>query len=398
MKKKSAPILGIIDRYIFLELIPPFFLGLLICTFILLIGRISKLTELAISKGAGFAVLVQLIVYIIPSFLSLTMPMAVLIASVVTFNRLSSDNEIVVLRACGVSLYRIIFPTFLLAATVYIVTTLMITQVSPLANRSFYKLLYNVAQSKAAFVIEEGVFCNSFPGMVIFANKIPAGNNMSEVFISDERNPEKPHVITARQGTLVNDPSIRGIVLRLQEGTIHNLREEGDIYQKLTFLSNDIVLDFEKPEDGGIKYGKKELLLPELRDAIRKKEAAGDPNSRKEALTYRIELDKKFAFPFAAIVFALLGAPLGITGRRSGKVAGFSTGIAVLILYYVIESAGERLCTQGKLPPLIALWFPNLLFAVAGAYLLYRAANDNTFRLASPVEWLKRFRMPGKRS
>lgn len=389
MKKHSAPVLGILDRYILKELIPPFILGLLICTFILLIGRVLNLTQLVINKGADMSTLAKLFSYIMPSFLSMTMPMAVLIAAVVAFNRLSSDNEIVVLRAGGVSLYRIVFPVLLLASVVYSITTFVAIQVSPYANRSFKELIFTIVRTQGAFTVNEGVFCTTFPGIVLYADKVPEGDRMEGVFISDERNPEKPYVITARHGRLENDPTGQGIVLLLEDGTIHVVKKEGKAYQKMTFVTNDIVLDLSKAAEGGVSYGKKDLSLTELRQEIAHRNAAGDKKSRKEARTYEIEFHKKFAFPFAAVVFALLGAPLGITSRRSGKVAGFATSIAVLIIYYIIESAGERLCTEGKLPAAAALWFPNVLFCAIGGYLLYRAATDAAFNIPSPAWWLR---------
>lgn len=397
MKRNSAPVLGILDRYILKELIPPFILGLLICTFILLLGRILKLTELVINRGAEISVLGKLLSYTMPSFLSMTMPMAVLVAAVVAFNRLSADSEIIVMRAGGVSLYRIIFPVLLLASLVYCLTTLVVIQVSPYANRSFKELLYSIVRSQGAFTINEGVFCTTFPGIVLYADKVPQGDMMERVFISDERKPEKPYVITARLGHLENDPAGQGVVLRLQEGTIHVIKDDRKTYQKLTFLTNDIVLDVSRATEGGVSYGKKDLSLAELRKEISRKMAAGDKKSRREALSYQIEFHKKFSFPFAAVVFALMGAPLGITSRRSGKVAGFATSIAVLIIYYVIESAGERLCTEGKLPAVAALWFPNILFGVLGGYLLYRAATDAAFNIPSPAGWFKHKLKRGKR-
>lgn len=390
MNRHSAPVLGILDRYILRELFPPFMIGLLVCTFILLVGRILKLTELVINKGAEVSVLGQLLGYMMPSFLSMTMPMAVLVAAVVAFNRLSSDSEIVVLRAGGVSLYRIIFPVLLLASIIYISTTFIAIQVAPHANRSFKELLFSVVRSQGAFSVTEGIFCTTFPGIVLYANRVPEGDKMEGVFISDERNPDKPYVVTARNGRIENDPAGLGVILKLQDGNIHVAKNDRKTYQKLTFVTNDIVLDLTKAAEGGVSYGKKDLTLQQLRREIEAKQAAGDKKSIKEALTYQIEFHKKFAFPFAAVVFALLGAPLGITSRRSGKVAGFATSIAVLIIYYIIESAGERLCTEGQLPAIVALWFPNVLFCAVGGYLLYRAAIDAAFNIPSPFRWFKK--------
>ncbi|MBI5043522.1 MAG: LptF/LptG family permease, partial [Nitrospirae bacterium] len=100
----------IIDRYIIKEVLPPFILSLFVFTFVLFMNQILKLTDLLINKGISLFVILELIAFILPSFLVLTIPVSTLTASILAFNRLSNDGEITAFKASGVSLYRMILP------------------------------------------------------------------------------------------------------------------------------------------------------------------------------------------------------------------------------------------------------------------------------------------------
>ena len=93
------------------------------------------------------------------------------------------------------------------------------------------------------------------------------------------------------------------------------------------------------------------------------------------------ELHSRFAFPFASLVFAVVAVPLGMQNRRSGKSAGFSTSIGVLLAYYVVQSLLRTLAEKGSLPPALAMWLPNIIFLGLGWYLLSMASQERSIRL-----------------
>jgi lipopolysaccharide export system permease protein len=105
----------------------------------------------------------------------------------------------------------------------------------------------------------------------------------------------------------------------------------------------------------------------------------------------RIELQNRFAIPFAALVFAVVAVPLGMQNRRSGKSAGFSTSIAVLLAYYVLLSLLRTLAERGNIPPALAVWLPNIIFLTTGWLLLRMASLERSLRIPAPGDLLRRW-------
>ena len=114
-----------------------------------------------------------------------------------------------------------------------------------------------------------------------------------------------------------------------------------------------------------------ELTWVELRDAIAEKQASGDP-----ANVERVEFQRKFAIPFACLVFAALGVPLGIQPTRAVHSRGFSLSLGLIFLYYLLLTFGQNLGERGTLPPIVAVWLPNVVLAIVGAVLLLRAGQE----------------------
>jgi lipopolysaccharide export system permease protein len=98
-----------------------------------------------------------------------------------------------------------------------------------------------------------------------------------------------------------------------------------------------------------------------------------------------VEIHKRYAIPFTCIVFALIGVPLGIQPRRSGRSYGFILSILILLAYYISVTVSEILAMRRTVPPLLAGWTPNLLFTGLAIYLFVKAANESP---SKPVVWL----------
>src|SRR5438034_685908 len=140
----------VLDRYIVSELIPPFAFGGALFTFFLIIDRIYHLTDLVVTKGVPFYLVVQLLVYMLPSFLAHTLPMALLIAILLAGGRLAGDLEIIALKAAGVSAFRLFRPVLAVAPVVTAITAGLTLAVNPLANREFQRQLFRIVQARAA--------------------------------------------------------------------------------------------------------------------------------------------------------------------------------------------------------------------------------------------------------
>lgn len=368
----------IIDRYIVKEFLPPFFLGLLLFTFVLLMNRIFKLTDLIVTKGVSLVVVLKLFTYILPSFFTLTIPMAVLLAALIAFSRLSTDSEIIALKATGFSLYRLMVPVMALAAIAFIVTSYFSLYLGPQKARNFKRDLFILAKTRGIIGIDEAVFNDSFKNLVIYANETPSADVMKGVFISDERDPKEPYVIIAEYGKLDIDPNRGYAVLTLKNGSIHKHASGKKAYQQIKFDTNTLSIGLYDRffSEGDIKRGKREMTLGELKTEAAKMNSAG-----KQGDTLMTEYYQRFSIPFACIIFGLLGPPLGLYSRRSGRSAGVTFALAVFGIYYLLMEGGDNISSGGYLPPLVAALMPNVVIGAVGVYVLVSSANERQIDL-----------------
>ena len=363
----------IIDKYIVKEFLPPFFLGLLLFTFVLLTNKIYKMTDLMVNKGVSFFEILRMISYILPSFLTLTIPMAVLLGALVTFGRLSTDSEITAMKASGFSFYRMTAPVLAVSLVAMAFTAYFSLYLGPKKAATFKKDLFVMAKSRALINIEEEVFNDTFKKVIIYARKTPSPNEMEGVFISDERDPDEPRVIIAQHGVLDVDVATGMAYLKLTNGSVHRKGNKAGSYQELDFVTNNLSINLYDKffSDDDSKKGKREMSLRELR-AFAKTASPASGN----ASSLMTEYYKRFTIPLACIIFGMVGPSLGLYSRRSGRSSGVTVALIIFAVYYLIMKGGENLATGGKLDPIIAALLPNVIIGAFGIYLLVMADKE----------------------
>ena len=372
-----------IHRYFIKEIAVPTGLGLLIFTFVLLMGRILKLVEMVINKGVPFTETAKLFAYLLPAFLVITLPLALLLGILLGFGRLSTDSEIVALKSSGVSLYGMMKPVIALALLVCIATGALTLFLEPAGNSAFRNQVFQIATNRASIGIQPQVFNEEFDGLVLYTNELDERSGVMEgVFISDERVGSTPSVILAQRGRIISQREIQILTLRLENGTIHRqpTGEGQSTYQIIAFDSYDVNLNMGQhlPSSGSRRIKDSELTNAQILEARQKASTPAERNS------YTVELHKRFILPLAPLVFALIGVPLGIQSHRSGRGGGFTLALIIFLIYYLLLSLAETLAIEGGLSPVPTLWLPTFLFLAGGAYLLHLAALER--RLA----WLDR--------
>ncbi|HEY6010011.1 MAG TPA: LptF/LptG family permease, partial [Nitrospirota bacterium] len=194
-----------LDRYIFREMLPWFFLTMAVLTLVLFLQRLFRLADLIVSKGATVLAIVKVLVFVMPGFLVITIPMSLLVASLMTFGQLSADSEITAMKASRVSLYQMIRPVFLFSLIAFAITAFTSLFLVPGANLALKTQLFNMVKSRAMVGIEPGVFSSAFDGMVIYVDRMESLDTMEGVFISDERSVKEPYAIVAKRGALMAD-------------------------------------------------------------------------------------------------------------------------------------------------------------------------------------------------
>ena len=366
----------IVHRYVFREIVVPFLFGLSVFTFILLIARLLKLIELVVTRGVPVLNILQLLSYIMPAFLEVTVPMAMLLAILVAFGRLSADSEMVALRSSGLSLYQLIAPVAMVALLATAATAALSVWARPWGNRALKTALFDLARTRASAGIKPQIFNDDFPGLVIYAETIAATNDrLHHVLISDERDNAQHNTIFAREGAMVSNPATQAVTLRLRDGFIHTTDGRAGTEYQTHFEFYDVNLDLRQMLEGARQRERdpKELTLGQLGRAVAAKHAAGLP-----FLPELIEYHRKFSIPFACIVFGLVAVPLGIQPARAVRARGFVVSLAVIFAYYIFLSAGQALAEQAVLSAVLGLWLPNLVLALLGGYLFAQAARERT--------------------
>ena len=367
--------------YLLSEILPPFLLGLLTFTFILLIARILKLVELIVTRGIPLTQVGRLLVLILPTFLELTLPMAFLLAILLGLGRLSGDQELLALKSSGVSPVQILLPLIFMAASVAIITFLLTTWVRPAAQVALKDELYNIAKTRVGTVLREKVFNDDFPNILIYVEEIiPPGNVGQGILIIDKRETAKDNIIVGKVGLINTEEQTHTLSLRLFDGSIYERDRTRSDFSQTNFNIYDFKLDLDE-FIGPVKMkdaGPKEMSLNRLLKTIEEKQAAGI-NARPELM----ELHQRIAFSFAPIVFCLLGVSLSLLPRtsRANRSWGVALCVGWLVVYYALLSLGKALGERGAFHPFVALWFPNIVVGVISLHLFRKALYESPLLL-----------------
>ncbi len=365
----------LISFYIVREVVPPFFLALLVFTFLMLLPPIMNQGEELIRIGVDGRQVAEMLLLLLPQSLSVTIPMALLVGVLMGLGRLSGDRETVAMQACGISLFRILTPLLTLALAAAAINCHLLLSVVPDANQRFRELLLRVQANRAEGEVKPRVFyVGDFPDVVLYVEEVSAaGEGWSDVFLADVQEADRPEIYLAERGRIAVDRGRRSVAIVLENGERHRVDPaDAREYEVHTFEELRIQLDTEAlfPADGPDR-GLREMTIPELAEQAAVMRAAGvSPHAP------IMEAHKKFSIPVACFVFVLLGAGFGASSRTDGRAASFALGIGVIFAYYVLMYQAEALAKGQQVPAQAAMWLPNILLGLAGIVLLLRRARS----------------------
>jgi lipopolysaccharide export system permease protein len=470
----------ILSRYIIKEHIPPFFFALAVLMFIFLMNFLVKYITQIFGKGLSLFSIIELIFYNLAWMFALAVPMSVLIATLMSFGRLSADNEITILKSSGISIYQIIRPALWFALVVTILMILFNDRVLPDFNHRARVMFRNIREKRPTLKLEQGIFYNvgKYSFMV---EKIEQtiGEELSDrvnslgpdsepenkpdkllnVLIFDRSNPQKTVSISAEEGYMVYSSEKKSLIFSLFNGEYHEFdnrntedyryshfyRQEVKINAPEFELENrddtyrgdremNVSMMLEKVKDNRIQKNNEFAKISErlqkhwklifdrienleplneqnkedfslLRSVPEKKWKKGLDRARRkitrlsqQAKTsqsrinsysttinrYQVEVHKKFSIPFSAIIFILVGAPLGISARKGSLGVGATLSIFFFLVYWVGLILGEDLADRRLLTPMLAMWLPNILIGIAGLFLTWRAVKESSI-----IKWEK---------
>ncbi len=434
----------ILSRYILKEHAGPFLFGFFVVTFVLVMDFIIDIMDLIIDKGLSAWTILEIFGLNLAWMLALSIPMAVLVATLMAFGRLSADNEITAIKSSGTSLYAIVAPALAASTILAVGLALFSNLVLPEFNHRARALMSDIGKKRPTLTFKAGIFMDEFPGYTVLIKKLDKrSSHLEGITIYDAGSGPSPTTITARRGSLEFSPDGNTLRMDLYDGEIHEVdAQDPSKYRRVNFRKHTLYI-----KDVGSKLirsssdyrGDREMTalmmrqqIAELEDqieehrhrmnelganAVERIERGEKVEGTHEALkvsrttlsqlqaehraiehlkkkinSYRVEIHKKFSIPAACIVFVLIGAPLGIMAKRGGIAIGVGLSLGFFLLYWAFLIAGEELADRLIAPPYLAMWSPNIFIGAAGILLMRHTVKETT---SLSWEWIRRL-IPGK--
>jgi LPS export ABC transporter permease LptF/LPS export ABC transporter permease LptG len=364
--------MGILGRAIFREILSSAFLGTALFTFVLFLQRAGRSFELLVRSSATPGTVAYLFGLILPFTLTFALPVGALVGILIALSRMSGDGEIIGMRATGMPSRRVVAPVLMIAALFMAVTAACSLWLTPWSIRQTYRMLNRLAAEELTAEVQPRVFEEQFPNAILYVGDVIPGQveRWRNVFLADSRPPgeqagaqedrQGPLVTIAREAIAVPDVRNNRIQLHLIDASTHHATKDPNIYVSTSFPAGDQVLQASRAGEVRTARPFSEMdTVPLLGEARRSREAA-------------IELHQRLALPFACLLLALVGVPLGVSSRRAGKSSAFVVTVFLAFVYYMGLISLISLARQGALPVAPAVWAPNVVFAMVGLALLWR--------------------------
>jgi LPS export ABC transporter permease LptG/LPS export ABC transporter permease LptF len=386
--------LKLFDRYILREVFPPFFIGLLVTAFVLLMNQVLLLAELFIDRGVPAGLAARILLLLVPSLLAFAVPMAVLTGILGGLARLSADSEIVAFRTLGIGSGRLLRPLLLFGLCGWLAASALALYVAPRANYQWVQAMTSSVLARVGFRVNPLEFNESLPNVVLFVQGVGADGTWENVFACLNKDPRDPKVVLARKGRVRFYPDKKRAALELADGVLHSgPLSEPEKYSLTSFARFEEEIDVEGffPEVTSEKRVREKDISELLRDARTigvdlkeaeraRRENPGDAAASSLAVrterqwrAHWIEIHKKFSLPLACLVFVLVGLPLGLMTGRGGRTGGLSLSLGIILLYYATITFGEKLAMDGRITPVLGMWGPDAVLAAVGLILVFRA-------------------------
>ncbi len=374
----------ILTRYILREVTSHALIGAAIFTFVLFTRDLGRILELVVRASAPLPSIAEIFFYTVPLALTYTIPMSVLVGILIGLSRLAADSEITAMRASGMGVWSFVRVLAIFVAAAWGLALLNGLYLAPWSLNSLSRLEDQLKGSQASYEVQPRVFYEGFPKIVLYVQDVHSaqgGAVWNGVFLADISDPANPRITLAREGILVAEAQDQ-LHLHLTNGSTHETDPtQADKYQISTFHETDIPIDLPSSEN------KAEEQIPVKAVgtwALHERATGVDPVS---ARWYLIEFHNRFALPTACLVLAMVGIPLGLSSKKSGKSGGFVLTIALVFVYYFVSLIGVSLAKQGRLTPAFGAWLANAVFFAAALFLLWQAERRPIALSAIRLGW-----------
>lgn len=354
------------------EFIGPLLLSMGVLSFMMaLVGNLKRIADLVINKHLDIVSVLKLFLFLAPYIVTYALPISALIAVLMSLGRLSSDNEIVAIRAAGINLFNLIIPLVSIGLILSLSLVIFNDRAASYAHYAYRKTLLEVGIKNPTAAIEEGVFINSFQKYILFIYNVDQKKNrLNNVRIYEPQGENKPtRTIVAKAGEFIADPTKNIVKLKLIDGTSDEPDPQNPAnFYKLNFKTYFMNLNLAQGQDKGkVDKKPKDMTIQELRAQIVKlKKEKIDPTP------LQVEINEKLSLAFSCLVFMLIGTSLAVITRRREKAINIGIAMLIIIIYYPLFIGCEALAIQGVIEPHIIMWIPNLLFGGLGIALNFK--------------------------
>ena len=414
----------ILERYILKENFKPFVVSLFVATFVMLLDKIIDLLNLIIDKKLDFVTIISVFGLSLPFMLALSVPMAILLASIMSFGRLSVDNELVAFKSCGINIYTLMRPTVIAALLVSIFMVFFNNAILPETNHMLKNLMIKANYRRPVTAIVPGTFTTLKKYTIYVKERVD--EELSGILIYSRESTKFPQTISAERGNIFLSNGGNSLKAVLYNGQMHERNpKEPDKYQvsqfkkftlnlpDLGYKMNEASSDYRGDRELSsrammdIISGKKEEIIvlnestekllnkieklkEDTLSIIRKKDLKKNTNSLKikkdkiktleaDIRKYEVEVHKKYAIAFACLIFVLIGAPVGMMTKTTGVGMAFSVSAFVFLIYYGCLTLGEELADKGVISPFLAMWIANIIFSIIGVYIIVMSVKEMKF-------------------
>ncbi len=386
LSKSLSPIslipgLSVMDRYLVGELIPPFLFGVGAFSSVgVAIGALFDLVRKITEAGLPMEIALQVLLLQMPQFIAYAFPMSTLLAAMMTYSRLSSDSELIALRSCGVSVYRMVIPAVVLSLVVTAMTFLFNEKVVPAANYQAATTMQKALKEDKPSFQESNIFYPEYGEVtqpngkkikamkrLFYANQFD-GERMKGLTILDWSQQGLNQIVTAESAIWNPGQSTWDFF----NGTIYVISPDASYRNILRFENQQLKLPKTPLDLVGKEKDSAQMNIAQIKEYREVIRVTGDT---KKIRRLNLRIQQKLAFPFVCLVFGLVGAVLGIQPQRTGKATSFGISVVIIFTYYLLVFITEALGLSGVITPLMAGWLPDCFGLGAGGFLLYKAAR-----------------------
>ncbi|MEX1045202.1 MAG: LptF/LptG family permease [Chthoniobacterales bacterium] len=365
--------MNLIDRYVGKSVFITALYGVVVLSVVLVLGNIFKeLLDLLINRDVPLKYVLLFMLYVLPFSLTFTVPWGFLTAVLLIFGRMSADNEMIALRACGVSLLRICLPVLAVGILLSLFTFWINAVVAPQAEMAMRQSVATMARSNPAALFVPDEVVDQFQGKKIFVGGKEGGKLTDLTVIEQADGGYISQVIHAKRGEIESDEASGELTLTLEETRFEqrnadNVNDLAAIRHGISVSEATINIPLDDLVENKLRRRSlRSYTLDELYGRLEEVRGTDDETS---TLT---QISKRYSLSLACVAFALIAMPLGVTAQRKETSVGFAISLALAFAYFFFVVLADMLRHDAVAFPYLLLWIPNILFIGIGTWLMLR--------------------------